>query len=275
MIAPQGKDEANIRIRQGQLGFAHIGIIVSAVIFVTVAALIVWRVWAAQHHSNSPASATTSSVQRTTTGTNCVGNDRDICKFYAAWQASTDFKVTATEVDSGQTSTSTFESSDSGKRFHMLTSLNGRPYETINIDNTVYIKDASGTWWKQNVQASQLDQYRGNYLYNFTNPSETQSTQHVTYKALGQEACGTLTCLKYQVIDPTAADSTQYIWFDSKNYQLRRMFTQSTAGTSSDQVFSYGTVTINAPMPVKDLEPNQTFDPETGQVIDLQSSEGE
>lgn len=253
-----------------QQGFAHVGIIVTVVLFVGVLGLVAWRVWNAQQHG-SPAS---SAVQQAIANAPCDVNDKDICKFYASWKATSNLKVSSTDVAQGKTTTSTFESSDSGKRFHMLTSVGGKPYETISIDTAVYTKDASGTWWKQTIEPSKVNDYKSDdYKYDFTDPSDTKDTQKVTYKALGKEACGNFTCFKYQVIDPSATDSTQYVWFDTKDYQLRRMRTENKDGSTSDQSFSYNNVSINVPSPVKELGPNQTLNPETGEVMTLPSQQ--
>lgn len=252
---------------RNQQGFAHVGIIVGVILFVGVLGLVIWRLWDTQH-KGSPAS---SAVQQAIANAQCDTNDKDICKFYASWKATSSLKVASTDVADGKTTSSTFESSDAGKRFHMVTNVNGKPYETISIDNAIYTRDASGTWWKQTLEPSKESTYKGDYNYDFSDPNDTKATQKVTYKALGKEACGNLTCFKYQVVDPAAADSTQYIWFDTKDYQLRRMRTENKDGSTSDQSFSYANVSINAPSPVKDLAPNQTLNPETGEVMTLPS----
>jgi outer membrane lipoprotein-sorting protein len=75
----------------------------------------------------------------------------------------------------------------------------------------------------------------------------------ITYKNLGTEACGNLTCYKYQVTTATAAGAKQYVWFDTTSYQLRRwQYSDSSTGTT-DMAISYQPVTISQPSPVQPL----------------------
>jgi hypothetical protein len=255
---------------KNQQGIVHIGLIIGLLIFVGVVALIAWRWWSTQQTGGSSDS---SAVQQAVANAKCDVGDKDICKFYTSWKASANYKVTSTDTREGQTATSTFESTDSGKRFHMVTTMDGKPYETIHIDNVIYTRDANGKWWKQTVDTSKVDQYKSSdYKYDFSNPEDTTTTAtKTTYKLIGQEACGNLTCFKYQVTDPSATDQTQYIWFDNHNYQLRRMRTESKDGSVSDQTFSYTGVTINAPASATELLPSQVVNPLTGEVTTIPS----
>lgn len=258
----------NLYARQRQQGIAHIGMIIGVVIFIAVVGLIAWRVWDAQKNRSSSSDA---AIQQALANVNCEGQDKDICKFYASWKASSSYKVSSINTYGGQTTSSTFESADSGKRYHMVTAVNGKPYETINIDNALYTKAADGTWWKQTITVGKESDYKSDdYSYDFTDPETTEPEQKTTYKLLGKESCGKLTCFKYQVVNTGSTETTEYIWFDDRDYQLRRMRTESKDG-NSDQTFSYDKVTINVPSPVKELGPNQMLNPETGEVITLPS----
>jgi outer membrane lipoprotein-sorting protein len=82
---------------------------------------------------------------------------------------------------------------------------------------------------------------------------------------LGKEACGKLTCFKYQVIDSTAPATTQYLWFDTKDYMMQR-WSFKDANSSSDMVFTYQAVTIKAPSTVHDFDANSQADMQAAQA---------
>ncbi len=252
----------HIKTRGNQQGFAHIGLVVGAVVFIGLIGFIAWRVWDAK--TNSPAGK----LQQALANVKCDISDKDLCKFFTSWKQSASYKVASSDTTGGKTTTSTFESADSGKRFHVLMSVEGKPYETITIGNTVYTKDSNdGKWWKQTIEPAKENDYKAGNDFEFKEPAKDAKPEAQTqYKLIGKEACGNLTCFKYQVIDPATKDQTQYIWFDTKDYQLRRMRTE-TKDTVSDQTFLYDKVAINEPSPVKELGPNQVINPASGEPI--------
>jgi hypothetical protein len=92
--------------------------------------------------------------------------------------------------------------------------------------------------------------------------SDTPEVKNITtYKNLGTEACEKLTCYKYQVIDTGVPDDTQYIWFDNKDYQLRRTRYEGKDGSVSESTYSYNKFNITVPSPVKELGKNQYLVP--------------
>jgi outer membrane lipoprotein-sorting protein len=76
-------------------------------------------------------------------------------------------------------------------------------------------------------------------------------TAGLSFKNLGTEACGSLTCYKYQVSD-TAIPGKQYVWFDTSSYKLRR-WQYINGSDTTDMTLSYSTVTITAPSPVQSV----------------------
>jgi outer membrane lipoprotein-sorting protein len=74
----------------------------------------------------------------------------------------------------------------------------------------------------------------------------------VTYKKIDTEACGSLTCFKYQITDSASPGSTQYAWFDNGAYLLREWKSSDSSGSSTDMTISYQAISITAPSPVQD-----------------------
>jgi hypothetical protein len=241
--------QVKLAFKDDQRGIAHVvEIVIIAVIVLGVGGFIAWRVMDSQKQNASTGGNQLANVP-------CDLSDKDLCKFFSSWKASGQYKVTSSQTADGKTSTSTYEASDNGKNYRMTMSGEGVPYEIIGIGDTLYTKDNSdGKWWKQQLPKEQESTVKGNYNYDFEAPkSDTPepASQEPTYKKIGKEACGNLTCFKYEVVDPSSSGK-QTLWFDDKDYQLRRALIES-EGTVSDQIFEYSSVSITAPSPTKDL----------------------
>lgn len=235
---------------QNQRGAAHLVIIIIVVI-VILAALGFAALRAFNNNSNTVESAATKAALD-----ECAKeNDKNICKFYASWKVDTKYRMTSTDPSG---TTSIFEVD--GNKNHVKTT-GQMEYDVITIDKTTYTK-AGSVWYKQTIKDPSQD-VSSTYKTDFKDPgtSSTQTTaDKTTYKDLGKEACGKLTCFKYEIVDPAQANVKQYIWFDDKDYQLQRSRTESPNGTS-EQTFEYSNVSINVPSPVKELGANQYIIP--------------
>lgn len=189
----------------------------------------------------------------------CDIDDKDICKFYGSWKVSKQYRVTSVSTTDGVKTTSLYEV-DGDKTYMKSDGENG--YEVISIDKTTYTK-AGDTWWKQTAKPA-VDLPAENVTSpendSFDDPTSSATEQKTTYKKLGKEACGNLQCFKYQVINSTQTDPTDIIYFDDKEYQLRKMTSES-AGSLTEQTFEYGNVSIKVPSPVRELAENQYIIP--------------
>jgi hypothetical protein len=246
-------------------GVAHLALIVVAVIVVGGIGFAGWRITQKKSADGNLSAAVKQAAAQ------CHLDDKDLCKFFASWRENKYYKLTGATTADGKTSTSTYESVGSD-RFHMA--MTGElSYEVITIGNTTYTKDTTDSkWWKQTIKPEQQKDYSLKDDLTFEEPKSEQTTDQTTYKKLGKEACGKLTCFKYQVIDPSAKDRTEFIWFDTKDYQLRRT-TSEEKDSKSDFTFAYDMVTITEPSPAKDLAPNQVVVPGQSEPMTMPSEE--
>jgi len=201
-----------------------------------------------------------SALQGATLNPNCELKDPDLCKFINNWKALSNFTVSTTTKDkSGETSESVFELAGEAKS-HIRASQNGKDVmDMIIIDDTTYTKDFSdGKWWKYTYKEGENEEIKDLTKKDEFNdvPTGEDKTQ---YKAMGKEPCGDMNCFKYQVIDPEDPDTIQYIWFDDKEYKLRKQTITTKDGETTEATFSYNTVTVNAPSPVKEGTPEQMY----------------
>jgi hypothetical protein len=188
----------------------------------------------------------------------CDYDDKDLCKFFTGWNAQDSYEYKATATQDGTDSKTTVKTEGDDK-FYMK--LEGSvAYEITQIGNILYTKATDGTWWKQTLPETEASTYKDEGDVEFAEPDSETEGQQVTYKKIGKEKCGDLNCFKYQVVDPAQASTTTYIWFDDKDYQLRRMQTSSDNYTF-DSTYSYNKVTVSEPSPVKELGANQYIVP--------------
>lgn len=196
----------------------------------------------------------------------CESDDEDVCKFLSSWKANKQYRMTTTDADGNK---SVFEID--GEKSHMKMDMNGSPYETITIEKVTYTKSGD-VWYKQTAKDTEQEKTQEQKV-EFKEPAkkegETEEAKNTTtYKKIGKEKCGDLMCFKYEVIDSSAQDQKQTIWFDDKDYQLRKTSDGTTVTT-----FEYSGVSIKAPSPVKELGENQYIIPGQSEPATMPSME--
>lgn len=245
---------------KNQRGIAYPGIILVVVVLL-LAGFIGWLVW----RSNSEDSPAQDAIKNA----ECAYDDQDLCKFFVAWKAQDGYEYKATSTQNGKESKTTTKIEGSDKLYMKLEG--DVDYEIIQINNILYTKASDGTWWKQALPESEANKYKEQSNVDLTEPNPNNGAQQITYRKVGKEKCGDLTCFKYQVADPGNVTTTTFIWFDDKNYQLRRM--QTTSGTyTMDATYSYNNVSVAIPSPVKDLGTNQYLVPGQSEPTTLPST---
>jgi outer membrane lipoprotein-sorting protein len=246
---------------ENQSGFGHIGLILAVVGVLAIGGLVAWRFLGANKAATTDSAVT--SLAEKLANAKCEYDDKDLCKFFVSWKEHDSYKMVSdnTDKETGQSSRLSIEVD--GEDSHSI--MTGEfASEIIAIGTrTTYTKATDGTWWKKTVPESAKPEETTitESKPDFKEPeTDEMTTEKTEYKALGKEACGSLTCFKYQVIDSTAADTTSYIWFDTKDYQLRRTLSDG-ASYKSDMTFEYDDVQINAPATFKELAENQVIIP--------------
>lgn len=255
--------------RAGERGVGHFGLILAVVVVLALGG-VGYLVFT--KNKNGGGSATLdSTVAEAIKNAKCEYDDKELCKFFTGFKAQKFYTVNYTSTDAdGKKSSSTIQWSD--KKSHMKPDMgDGNIWETITIDNTVYQRATDGTWWKSvnkpgNTASPTVDDYTPEYKDD--GDAQTIVSQ---YKQIGKEACGNLTCFKYQEMGPSAPGTTHYFWFDDKDYQLRRDRTEAD-GTVTESTYSYAKFTISEPSPVKELGPNQYLVPGQSQPQTIPSA---
>lgn len=249
--------------RRNDHGFAHIEIIIITVVVVGLIGFIGWRFFTSQDSSDN--TALNKASQQAVKAECDKVNDDDLCKFFGSWETNLKYRMITTQ--NGSKTTFEVDGDDSH-----ITMTGEMAYEVITIGKTTYTR-AGDTWYKQTIKEPEQDVAK-DYKQDFVEPStdEKKPSEDKTYKKLGKEACGNLQCFKYEIVDPSSTDAKEFIWFDDKDYRIRKHLSQSPEYTS-ETTYEYNNVNISEPSPVKELGPNQYIGPGSNEPMTLPSYE--
>ena len=247
---------AKVSLRGQEQGLGHV---LLAIIIVVVLGVIGFAGYTVANRNSPKASTktttTTSSSEKSADDTGCVStyHDANLCKF--AGNANLDklaYKATATVAGSDSPGEFTVESDGKGNSSVSTTGA-GQTFNAITLDGNSYIQTGS-VWYEYPKDSSTNDASNT----GDTNPASGVDLvlgSGVTYKPEGTEACGSLTCFKYEVTDTAQPSSVQTVWFDNQHYLIRRWQSADTADgktTTTILEVSYpGNVTITKPSPVQ------------------------
>jgi len=192
---------------------------------------------------------------------NAVLSDNDLCTFAVGF-GSLDKNVTLTvsgTSDEGQ-ETTTIAYDDRGNS-SMVSKTSDGESKYVTYNNASYLwNDEENTWYKYGSSSSDTNDSSNptNFLdFDFKDKAEAEKYKN-QFQKIGKEACGDLTCFKYSYKD-SEDDTTSYVWFDTKDYQLQRMESSDSDGSTYTVTVQHGSVTISEPSPVKEL-PNYSAD---------------
>lgn len=186
-------------------------------------------------------------------------DDADLCRFVAASQNSgfSNYKSVTTETAENSLSITTHEVEKPDHMRSVTTSGSEEISAYTMIAADAYVKDYSDGVWA--VYTDPDYQPEGASLeYDFAAYDSPDAVEfRDNYQRAGHEPCGQLTCYKYKVFDPEDPDTLTFLWFDDKDYLIRRL--QSTGGGNSINIeYSYLPITIEPPYPTKSVD-EQTF----------------
>ncbi len=186
---------------------------------------------------------------------NCKYNDPDLCKFINNWKEVKNLTMTSTDTTGGKTTTAVFKMEGEDNSQIILSEGGKETYNTVILGKTTYTKDyTDNKWFKYTPTATNTNISSEESRIDFDTKADSAEDK-TTYKKIGKEACGSLTCFKYQVIDPAITDSTEYIYFDSKEYLLRKTRSEANNGNISEATYDYTKFTLPEPSPTKEGDP--------------------
>lgn len=185
----------------------------------------------------------------------CKYNDPELCKFINNWKEVEYMTMISTSTSKDNKTSKMTMKTEGNDNTQIVVEEDGKEnYNAITLKNTTYTKDyTDNKWFKytSNPNSNFLNETTGDVDFDEKAELAEDKTE---YKRIGTEKCEKLTCYKYQVIDPEATNTTEYIFFDNKEYLLRK--TESISeGTTTLSTFDYDRVTLSEPSPVKEGNP--------------------
>lgn len=259
-------------LQKDNRGLAHVVVVVLVVVVLAAVGFAGWRVMQDKDDSGDPVASEAAKVAEDACKAEI--DDKDFCKFASNWSSLGAYKSVMESSSDEGTSTLTLET-DGGEKTKMTTVADGQTVaEYISIGSSTYVKDLTdGAWVKYTSEDYQTTDVSDDLDFDF-NDETIPEEQRTTYKNLGKEACGDLTCFKYQIVDPTNSDDEQTLWFDDDDYKLRR-WRFVVDGSTTDAAFSYESVTITEPSPIKEAASptGVPTEEEIQQMIDAYSAE--
>lgn len=176
--------------------------------------------------------------------------------------------------DNSKTVVTTDYRSEKDYRMQMVQMMGGKETQNmITIGDTTYLKDqADGKWWMQKAEELKSEQSELTKLADTFSPKDIQEEvmekNITTYKSLGQEACGNLTCHKYEEVLSGQDGSSRIFWFDTRDLLLRKEQTGYGEYTTVTE-YSYDNITVTAPSPTKEVpEGKSIYDMMASQMMD-------
>lgn len=184
--------------------------------------------------------------------------DKNFCQFVARFDPKhTPFTETSSSKGANGYAILSILQSDGNNNASLVQYHNGDEIlAATSLGGALYTKDDNDSFWTK-YNAGSTETFDSDVAKNsvltvsqIIDTSDVTGSGQISYKLVGKEYCGKLTCLKYQIIVQHLISSTHYIWFDSKYFLLRREYTYSSSAWS-DNRFEYGLVNIPAPGPLK------------------------
>jgi hypothetical protein len=189
--------------------------------------------------------------------------DADFCRYMAAQAAAMEqgMVITSSSQIEGVVATSEMRMDKDGN-LSSDTYMGGKLQSSMVVfEDATYMKDAQdGSWYMiSSADPEQPTPAEFDVESNFEYDDEG-----MTITKIGQEACGELTCDKYEIVQVLPADEAaaemenkHYLFIDTKEH-LARKIEMIFAEGSSVMEYRYEAVTISKPSPIKEM-PNFTM----------------
>lgn len=188
--------------------------------------------------------------------TKCLAevNDSKFCKFAATFANVGSYNATMTETtESGNTQAQISIASNGNSSMTVTQNAAGvsTTSKIVVYNGITYLQDPSDKKWLSykagDTNAPSIVDIKKEIAKGDFKNTSGQKDQYINK---GTESINGKQCYKYQIIDPSQTSQTGYMWFDTKDYLLRKMTTKD-ASMDLAMTFNYGSVNIAQPSPVK------------------------
>lgn len=197
-----------------------------------------------------------------------VINDEDQCLFFAANNSSEEENMTIVMTGKQGQETYTWTVAYDGKgNSHTKMSGKDMSTETIMLNGDSYIKSGNANSWTKYPKGEDDNDFLSESSTPFDNNDFNFDYNKDRLQSAGKEKCGDLNCFKYTYNDSQSDDGENIdynwtIWFDDKDYKIRKIAGTGSDGSNFEMVYSYGGVSISEPSPVQAAPDFDNMSPE-------------
>ncbi len=230
-----------------------------AVIAAIIAGLLLWKIPGKKGSKKSDiknsAAQTQNTLKNSSPEDQCLDkfHDPDLCRFESWIQANPIQKIpysaTITAKSNGLTFTNIYKRDKNGNISMNMKWQEQQPLELniIEYNGNTYMQGSNMFWVKFPIgfKIPTDSKIPSNVMDPSSNFNFMDSLQNDRFTKMGKEPCdNNLMCFEYKVSESGMVN--QYIWFDTKEYQLRKLVAGSPGGTT-EMKLGYKPVTVTAP----------------------------
>lgn len=233
-----------------QKGVTSILLAVIVVVVVAAIGVVVWKM-----RDNSGTKLSTGISKETQDKCAAEVNDKTFCKFAGVFANIGDYTATITSTDPKGTTIVELANDSKGNSSMVIKQSGQEQGNIIVYGGVTYLKDnTDGAWFKYEATDANKPETVDLKKEFVKSDFKGDNGQKLEYKKIGNEKCDNLDCFKYQVIDPQKTTETDFLWFDTNDYLLRRIaVNDSSTNTKTEMSISYQKVTISVPSPTKEF----------------------
>lgn len=199
----------------------------------------------------------------------CRIKDEHLCRFFAKGQEiegviNSGYLAKSVTTDKAGRLSEIIWQSESPNRMRIMSFENSEvTLDMIAIGTTVYVKDQTDElWWKQeNFNSRNMLEEEQSGIGEVVRQKQTEfqkMSEDTQYRFIEMDKCDGLNCFKYEVMDNNQNNNV-YIYFDNKDYLLRKIQTTNDEGLVSRFIIDYQGIVINEPAPIKIADPEQNI----------------
>jgi hypothetical protein len=220
-----------------------------------------------QNSSDSSSDRSLSQAEQKAIEAECTKeiDDKDFCKFASNFTLDGNYRMNVQSFGENE-GTFLLELDSQGNSSIKAQSPEGN-YEFVQFNNATYSReDGSETWIKfpQSPETESITSGVDELTFDETDFADLDTSEYVNE---GKEACGNLTCFKYRIIDSASPELVQYLYFDDKEYKLRKFSSIENGQLTAEGTLEYVNVVISEPTPFEEFDASE-FNLDSLQNID-------
>jgi hypothetical protein len=244
-------------------GVSRVFLVGGIVIVLVIIGVVVWSLTKGTSKTNTSNSASTNTTSTNTSTaasnsvlTACINayHDSELCSFAGNLNIfNTAWTSTGTASNSNVSANFVMENDGKGDNQISYTTAN-RQVSEITLGSNEYVQIGAGTTWiEYPVGSSSIPSaVLSNPESDFNLSIAGKTASDYTFTKIGTAACGSNSCVEYQLGVVAKPNLTQYLYFNPTTRMLMKwVYSNSATNGSINITFTYEPINITAPSPVQ------------------------